>query len=90
MAIVKFTRALRRFYPDLKPLQIDAVSIAEVLAEINRQHPGLADYIVDERGKLRQHVNIFINNSLINDREALSDTVAAHEEVYIMQALSGG
>ena len=34
--------------------------------------------------------NIFVNNALINDKEALSDTVKEGDEIYFMQALSGG
>ena len=90
MATIKFTRALKRFYPDLKTVEVRVNTVADVLQNIDRHYPGLADYLVDEHGKLRQHVNIFINNSLIEDREHLSDQVGEHEEVYIMQALSGG
>ncbi len=90
MAVIKFTRALKRFYPDLQPLQMRADNIAEIIAQLDEKYPGLSDYIVNERGILRQHVNIFIENQLIKDREQLTDVVREEDEVYIMQALSGG
>lgn len=37
----------------------------------NGRYPGLADYIVDERGTLRKHVNIFIDGTMITDRHTL-------------------
>ncbi len=90
MPTVKFTSNLKRFYPDLAPVKSQASSVPELLEEINSLHPGIKDYIVDEQGRLRKHVNIFIGDKLIDDREGLSDEVKDGTEVYIMQALSGG
>jgi molybdopterin converting factor small subunit len=90
MAKVNFTYALRRFYPDLESVNIAARDIAEVVSGLNSYYPGLKDYLVDEQGRLRQHVNIFIGEKLIKDKERLSDLVTDKDEVFIMQALSGG
>lgn len=90
MPQVNFTYALKRFYPSLEPQHISANSVAEVVTKLNKDYPGLKDYLVDEQGRLRKHVNIFIGNKLIRDKQALSDPVGDNDEVFIMQALSGG
>ncbi|MEQ9425550.1 MAG: MoaD/ThiS family protein [Cyclobacteriaceae bacterium] len=90
MATVKFTANLKRFYPELQPTEVKGATVKEVLDEIESMHEGIKDYVVDEAGILRKHVNIFIGNELIKDRTKLSDQVKATDEVYIMQALSGG
>lgn len=91
MAKVKFTNLLRRFYPDLEEhIEVKGNKIVEVLDTLNEQHPGLKDYLVDERGKLRQHVNIFIGEELIRDKETLQDEVKEQDEIFILQAISGG
>ena len=93
MARVKFTRHLVRFFPDLadqSSIELDGGSVHEILKNLDKQYSGLSDYIVDEHGRLRKHVNIFINKSMINDREQLSDQVSPADEIYIFQALSGG
>lgn len=90
MAKVKFTSALCRFFPGLKTITADGQSIATVLAHVEQQYPGILDYIVDESGQLRKHVNIYIGDDLIEDREGLQDKVADTDEVFVMQALSGG
>ncbi len=90
MVTVKFTRALRRFYPDLAPFEMEADTVAQIVQGLEEKYPGLQNYIVDEQGHLRQHVNIFVENSLIKDRETLNDKLDPGNEVYIMQALSGG
>ena len=90
MPTIKFTKALQRFFPKLSELEIPADSIPQLLTELEARHPGLRNYIVDERGVLRKHVNIFIDGDLIQDRQKLSDAFEANSEIYIMQALSGG
>ncbi len=91
MAQVKFTRHLIRFFPNLpNPTAVSGSTVAELIATLDQQYPGLAAYIVDERGVLRKHVNIFLRGDLIQDRQTLQDKVAADDEVYIFQALSGG
>lgn len=90
MATVRFTYALKRFFPDLKEERIAATTIKELLDTLEQQHTGLKGYVVDERGRLRKHVNIYVNNTHIKDEIELSDEVTDGCEVYIMQALSGG
>ena len=90
MATVKFTANLKRFYPKLAPGEFEGNNVAEILEAVNQQYPGIKDYIVDEQGKLRQHVNIFIHNVMVTDKDSLTDQVKNEDEIYIMQALSGG
>lgn len=90
MARVKFTPNLKRFFPDLSELEVEATTVAEALAAADARWRGLGDYIIDEQGALRKHVNIFIGDELLRDKRRLTDTVSADTRIYIMQALSGG
>ena len=90
MATINFTSALKRFYPDLKPVQINGATIGDILLELNQFYPNLSDFLLDEQGALRQHINVFIGDSMINDRENLADRVGEQDEILIFQALSGG
>lgn len=90
MASVHFTPALKRFQPDLEPVEVSGNNVAEVLAGVKKVYPGLMDYVLEENGSLRQHVNVFINSTFIRDRKKLGDSVQADDKVYIIQALSGG
>lgn len=90
MPTVKFTSALNRFFPSLKEVEVTVNTIPEIIEAIEQKWPGISDYLVDERGKIRQHVNIFIDGEMIQDREQLLDVVKMDSEVYFFQALSGG
>lgn len=92
MPRVELTRHLYAFFPALqgKELVVDATTVAEVVREMERIAPGFAFYVCDERGRLRRHVNIFVEEEPIADRGRLSDPVKPGSTVFILQALSGG
>ncbi len=89
---VKLTRHLFAFFPQLegKALQVEADTVAEVVQALDAMAPGIAHYICDERGRLRPHVNAFIDNEMVRDRRALGDGVQVGQTVHILQSLSGG
>jgi len=90
MATVKFTYALERFFPGMKELPANGRTLREILDEVEASYPKARSYLLDEQGKLRGHVNIFIDGNMISDRAGLSDPFSSDSEIYIMQALSGG
>jgi molybdopterin synthase sulfur carrier subunit len=92
MPTVEMTRHLYRFFPTLenRVIGVDAGSAAEVLRAVNKLAPGFTDYVLDEHGALRRHVNLSINDRILVDRKTLSDRVPDDGTVYIFQALSGG
>jgi len=62
-------------------------TVDEVLIDLDRQYPGLRFRVVDEQGRLRSHMKVFVNKDLVRD---LTTAVSADDEVTLMQALSGG
>ena len=91
MPRVSFTRHLQTFFPKLKMgEEVPGATVREVIAELEKRYPGFALYVGDETGRLRRHVNVFVGNDPICDRETLTDAVSPSEELYILQALSGG
>lgn len=90
MPRVKFTRNLERFFPGLREVDVQGRTVAEVVAALNTHYSGLADYLVDEHGALRKHVNIFVDDTLVADRKTLCDEVGDGNQIHIIQALSGG
>ncbi|HML22006.1 MAG TPA: MoaD/ThiS family protein [Aggregatilinea sp.] len=90
MPRVKFTSHLQRYFPTLQETTVEGHTVAEVVAVLDERYPGLADYVLDDQGALRKHVNIFIDEDVITDRTTLQDPVSELNRVYIFQALSGG
>ena len=92
MVKVEVTRHLQTHFPQLanKEIVVDASTVAEVVQALEQLAPGFAFYVCDERGRLRTHVNIFVEQERLADRQKLTDRVGPDSRVYIMQALSGG
>jgi molybdopterin synthase sulfur carrier subunit len=89
MPRVTFTRNLQR-HIDCPPGDAPGVTVREVLDGIFMDNPRARDYVLDEHGVLRKHMNVFVNGEMIRDRQQLSDPVDPACEIYVMQALSGG
>ncbi len=90
MQTIKCTGALRRFFPTLKDEAVKGNTVADAIAQFEQSYPGISDYLLDEQGALRKHVNIFIGGQLIQDRVNLKDKLEEGSEILIFQALSGG
>ena len=89
MPRVTFTANLQR-HLDAPSLDVGGEKVGDVLAAVFEREPRLRSYIVDDQGRLRRHVNVFVNSAMIADRSGLSDPVRADDEVFVFQALSGG
>ena len=90
MPTVHFPRHLIHQLAMPTSCQASGTTLAEVVADIERQFPGVWDYVIDPRGGLRDHVNLFIGQQWVKDRRELSDQVAESDEITVMQALAGG
>ena len=89
MPRLKFTATLAR-HRDAPTIQTAGATVREALDTGLADDPFLRAYVLDEQGRLRKHVNIFVDGQKVADRLRLTDPVAPHSEIYILQALSGG
>ena len=62
----------------------------EALEAVFVDSPKLRGYVVDDQGCLHKHVAVIVNGEAITDRTNLLHPVAENDEIYVMQALSGG
>ena len=89
MGRITFTANLQRHLP-VPDCSFSGRTVRAALDEVFAANPRLRSYIVDEQGRLRRHVNVFINDRPVEDRIGLSDPLAETDEVFVFQALSGG
>ncbi len=68
-------------------LHIKGETITEVLVNLDHVFPGIRFRFIDEQEKIRTHINLYLNNSRIEDiHRKIKDT----DTLFIVQALSGG
>lgn len=73
-----------------KSVQSEGNTIAEVLEQINAQHPGFREQITMEDGSLHRFVNIYVNDEDIRYMQSLETPVKEGDVVSILPALAGG
>jgi hypothetical protein len=86
---VQFTKALQR-HVDAPGGVVAGGSVRAALDAYFAERPAVRPYLLDEQGGLRKHITVFVNGEQIGDRSGMSDAVGDDDEIYVMQALSGG
>ena len=84
---VRIPTPLRSYTQNEANVEVDGATVAEVLENLDARYPGIRFRVIDEQGRLRQHMNIFVAGERCRDLRTNLDHV---DEVVIMQALSGG
>jgi molybdopterin synthase sulfur carrier subunit len=65
-------------------------SVGEALAGLGALHPGVRDRVLDERGQVRPHVNVFVGKESIRYTGGLATPLGPEAELHIFPAVSGG
>ena len=65
-------------------------SVAEALEQLGSLHPGVRDRVLDEQGRVRPHVNVFVGRESIRLTGGLGTPLARDAELHILPAVSGG
>jgi sulfur-carrier protein len=86
MPLVRLLGPLKQLAGNRAEHAIEGGSVGELLLELERSHPATSGWILDERGALRRHINVFVNGELC----AQETPVAADDRVDVLPALSGG
>ncbi|MEA3276780.1 MAG: MoaD/ThiS family protein [Pseudomonadota bacterium] len=86
---LSFTPNLYR-HLDCPAAPVEGSSIREALEGYFQANPRVRGYVLDDQGALRRHIAIFLNRELIRDRAELSDPIGDGDEIFVVQALSGG
>jgi molybdopterin synthase sulfur carrier subunit len=65
---------------------VEGTSVAELLSALERTQPALQGWILDERGRIRRHINVFVNGE-----KGTEETAVAHDDrIDVLPAISGG
>jgi molybdopterin converting factor small subunit len=78
---------LRSYTHGAAEVSAGGATVAELLADLDRQFPGLRYRMIDEQGHIRPHMRVFKNGEQTFD---LGEPLKPDDRVQILQALSGG
>jgi molybdopterin synthase sulfur carrier subunit len=84
---VRIPDPLRSYTNQQKTVEAAGATVDAVLLDLDARYPGIRFRMVDEQGRLRKHMKVFVNDESVRD---LDTKLRPGDELTIMQALSGG
>ena len=89
-AKVRIPAPLRKLTKEQAVVDCQGKTVEDVLADLERQYPGMKERICDENGQIRRFINVFINGEDIRFKEGAKTGVAEGAEISIIPAIAGG
>lgn len=89
MPTVRFTQSIQR-HVECPTMDVAGATLRHVLNSYFQANEPARGYVLDDQGRLRKHMAVFVDGRQIRDRQDLSDPVPADAVVDLIQALSGG
>ena len=86
MAVVRLRGPLRDLTGGRAAQDVEAATVGELLRALEAAHPSAAGWILDERGQIRRHINVFVNG----ERCGEGTVVGEADRVDVLPAISGG
>jgi sulfur-carrier protein len=87
---VRIPTPLRAMTKGAAEVQVTADTVADLIDDLERQHPGLRDRLVEEGGDLRRFINIYVNEEDIRFLQGTKTALRAGDDVAIVPAIAGG
>ena len=84
---IRIASLLHSYTGGCNVIDVEARTVGEAIAALDRRFPGLAFRVIDEQGQIRPHINIFVGEERVRD---LASVITTGTEIYIVGALSGG
>lgn len=71
-------------------VELHASDLASAIVELNRRFPGLSYRILDDQGRLRRFVNVFVNDEPVSHLEPAVVVLRSGDVVTILPSIAGG
>ena len=87
---VRVPTTLRPLTSGASEVAVDGATVGEVIASLEAAYPGFSDRLLDDNGKLRRFVNVFVSDDDVRFLQGLDTPIPAGETLSIVPAVAGG
>src|SRR5690242_9316198 len=89
-AKVRIPAPLRKLTKEQPVVDCQGKTVEEILANLEKNYPGIRERICDENGQIRRFINVFVNGEDIRFKEGAKTAVTEGAEISIIPAIAGG
>jgi len=90
MVQVKIPTPLRKYTGGSGGVEADGGTVAALVDDLERRHPGIKERICDEAGQVRRFVNVFVNGEDIRFLQNMETSLKEGDNISIVPAIAGG
>jgi molybdopterin converting factor small subunit len=87
---VKIPTILRTYTGGSADVAVAGETLSEALADLDRQYPGIGARVLDDEGRLRRFVNVYVNDDDVRFLEDLATSTPDGSSISIIPAVAGG
>lgn len=87
---IRIAVPLRRLAGGARELEVSHCTVRTAIRELDGRYPGFGERILDEQGKLRRFVNLYVNGEDIRFLAGLETELQDDDELSIVPAIAGG
>lgn len=90
MIAIRIPTPLRPYTSNRDEVRVEAATVGEAVAALDRAHPGMKERLLNEKGALRPYINIFRNDEDVRFEGGLDATLVSGDRLAIVPAIAGG
>ncbi len=90
MPTIRVPTLLKYYLNHQMEVAVSGQTVAETLADLVRQYPTITSHLFDSSGKVRRHINLFVNADNIRDLNGFETPVGEHDVVKVLPSVTGG
>jgi molybdopterin converting factor small subunit len=87
---VRIPTILRTYTGGSAEVSAQGTTLAEVIDDLESNHPGLRARLLDDAGKLRRFVNVYVDDDDVRFADGLATATAEGAKLSIIPAVAGG
>jgi sulfur-carrier protein len=90
MPSVRFPNVMKYYVNNQAEFIVPASSVQELVNRVVEEYPSVKFHLVDSKGQLRKHFNVFVNNVHIRDLQGMQTQLKEDDKVILMASAAGG
>ncbi len=90
MPVLKVGALMRYYINNQAEAVVHGETVSDALQDAVSQYPDLRFHVFDSEGKLRRHINVFVNDQNVRELDGLETKLKESDRITLLASISGG